>query len=190
MNGQDTSRVKPVEPPYPAEMAEAFDRIMSGRPPLLIFRTAARNPRILHKMMGGNLLDRGSIDRLDREILILRACALCGAEYEWGVHVAAFAARFGLSDAQIIDTTRTAIDPALWSTTQQLLLLLVDSLHTTYDLPDALWSALKDHFTDEQLIEILMVTGQYHQISMLVRALRLSPEPGVPRFPSVALSDF
>ena len=39
-------------------------------------------------MMAGSLLDRGSISMRNRELMILRICARCGAEYEWGVHVA------------------------------------------------------------------------------------------------------
>jgi hypothetical protein len=48
-------------------------------------------------VMAGGLLDRGSIGLRDRAIVIDRACARCGSEYEWGVHVALFAARVGLT---------------------------------------------------------------------------------------------
>lgn len=182
-----TARIAPLSPPYPAEIAGHFDRFMPpGMPPLAIFRTAARNPRILAKMGLGNLLDRGSIGRDDRELVILRACALCGAEYEWGVHVAGFAATVGFSDRQIADSTSQPFDPGLWSPRQQLLLRLVDSLHAHYRIDDTLWSSLAAEFSDEQLIELLMVAGQYHQISMLVNGLQLPPEALAPRFPARA----
>ncbi len=177
-------RIAPLPPPYSAEIAGHFDRFMPpGMAPLAIFRTAARNPRILAKMGGGNLLDRGSIERIDREIVILRACARCGAEYEWGVHVAGFAARVGLSAEQVADSTRPAFDARLWIPRQQLLLRLVDSLHATYRIGDELWAELAAEFSEEQLIELLMLAGQYHQISMLVNGLQLAPEPMAPRFP-------
>jgi len=180
-----TPRIAPLPPPYPAEITAHFDRFMPpGMAPLAIFRTAARNPRILAKMGGGNLLDRGSIERIDRELVILRACALCGAEYEWGVHVAGFAARVGLSAEQVGDSVRQPFEPALWTPRQQLLLRLVDSLHAHYRIDDALWADLAAEFSEEQLIELLMLAGQYHQISMLVNGLQLAPEPMAPRFPS------
>lgn len=181
------TRIAPLEPPYSAAVEAAFARIMPpGLPPLLIFRTAARSPRILDKMMASNLLDRGSLERQDRELVILRACALCGAEYEWGVHVAAFAAKVGLNATQVADSTRADCDPALWSPRQRLLLRLVDSLHARYRVDAGLWTELAAEFSAEQLLELLMLCGQYHQIAMLVNALELAPEAMAPRFPTAS----
>src|SRR6478672_6517686 len=87
------NRIPPLDPPYPAQMQADFDKIMRGAPPLLLFRTVARNPRVLQRMMAGGLLDRGSISLRSRELMILRTCARCGAEYERGVHIATFGAK-------------------------------------------------------------------------------------------------
>ena len=74
----------------------ALEKIMPpGAPPLALFTTLARNPRVFQRFMSGGLLDRGSIALREREIVIARATARCGAEYEWGVHVAFFGARVG-----------------------------------------------------------------------------------------------
>ena len=72
-----------------------------GAPPLALFRILARSPRILRKIRASNLLDRGPVERRERELVILRTTARCRSEYEWGVHAAVFARRFGLSDAEI-----------------------------------------------------------------------------------------
>jgi hypothetical protein len=37
-----TPRIAPVEPPYAADVQSAFDTIMRGAPPLLLFRTLHR----------------------------------------------------------------------------------------------------------------------------------------------------
>jgi len=97
-------RIAPVDPPYPAEIQAEFDKIMRGAPPLLLFRTVARNPRVLQRFLAGGLLDRGSISLRLRELMILRTCALCGAEYEWGVHVAAFGAKASWTSEQVHST--------------------------------------------------------------------------------------
>src|SRR4051812_41906570 len=95
-------RIAPVEAPYETSIAQTFERIMpAGMAPLTLFRTMARNPRVLQRMFAGNLLDKGTIGLREREILILRTCARCGAEYEWGVHVALFAKTAGLEQPQI-----------------------------------------------------------------------------------------
>ena len=68
-------RIAPLDPPYPDDVQSAFDKLMRGAPPLLLFRTVARNPRVLQRMMAGGLLDRGSIPLRSRELMILRTCA-------------------------------------------------------------------------------------------------------------------
>src|SRR5690606_37551922 len=113
-------RVQPLNPPYGADIQAAFDRIMPpGMAPLKLFRSMAHNPRVLQRMLAGGLLDRGSIALRERELLILRATALCGAEYEWGVHVAGFASKAGFTAEQIADTCSDSIDPALWRPGEQ-----------------------------------------------------------------------
>lgn len=62
-----TPRIEPVEPPYPADVQAHFDTLMRAAPPWLLFRTVARNPRVLQRMMAGGLLDRGSIPLRTRE---------------------------------------------------------------------------------------------------------------------------
>ena len=37
------SRIAPLEPPYPPEIQQQFDRIMRGAPPLMLFRVIAGN---------------------------------------------------------------------------------------------------------------------------------------------------
>jgi hypothetical protein len=46
-------RIAPVDPPYRPELQAQFDKLMRGAPPLLLFRTIARNPRVLQRMMDG-----------------------------------------------------------------------------------------------------------------------------------------
>src|SRR5262245_52034224 len=94
-------RIAPLEPPYSAEVQADFAKLMRGAPPLLLFRTVARNPRVLQRFMAGALLDRGSIALRSRELMILRTCARCGAEYEWGVHVAVFGGKAGWTEDEL-----------------------------------------------------------------------------------------
>ncbi|MHC2228454.1 hypothetical protein ACVL91_006651 [Bradyrhizobium elkanii] len=35
------SRLAPLDPPYPADVQQHFDRIMRGKPPLMLFRVMA-----------------------------------------------------------------------------------------------------------------------------------------------------
>ena len=47
-------RIAPAEPPYEPEIATALERIMPpGVPPLVMFRTMARSPRVFAKLFAG-----------------------------------------------------------------------------------------------------------------------------------------
>ncbi|MCG8611934.1 MAG: carboxymuconolactone decarboxylase family protein [Pseudomonadales bacterium] len=177
-------RIQPVEAPYSENVQKDFETIMpKGMPPLAIFRTVAHNPRVLHRMISGGLLDKGSISIADRELVILRVCALTGAEYEWGVHVAGFAAKSGFNPEQISNTCEGVINSSLWSSEQQLLIRLVDELHSTSNVSEILWSELSDAYQPDQLIELVMLAGLYHAVSFVVNACHIEKEPFAPSFP-------
>ncbi len=181
---QTTPRIKPLSPPYASQVQANFDTIMPpGMAPLNIFRTVGHNPRVLQRMVSGGLLDKGSITVSDRELVILRTCGLCGAEYEWGVHAAIFAGKAGISQAQINDTHAPTSNLSLWSPQQQLLIALCEQLHNTNRVEDTLWEKLQTHYQAEQLIELVMVAGLYHAVSFMVNACQITPESFAPTFP-------
>lgn len=178
-----TPRIAPASAPYEAGVAEAFAKVMpAGSEPLHLFRTMARNPRILHKIFAGNLLERGSISLREREILILRTTAACGSEYEWGVHVTMFAERAGLTEPEVRATLEFPADAGIWPERELLLLQLADELHRHSQLSDAVWDGLTAHYSDEQLLEMLAIAGAYHTISFIANAARLAPEAFAARF--------
>jgi 4-carboxymuconolactone decarboxylase len=171
-------RVEPVSAPYPPELQQVFDAIMPhGVPPLALFTTLARVPRVWDRFRAGSLLDRGPVALRHREIVIARTCARCGCAYEWGVHVAFFASRASLTPGQVRATMRgDAGDPA-WSDDERLLIHLVDELHDGADISDALWQALAVAFTTEQILELIALVGFYHTVSFFANGLRLPAEP-------------
>lgn len=176
-------RIAPVAPPYNGEIQAAFDVVMRGAPPLQLFRCVAQNPRVLQRMMAGGLLDRGSIPIRIRELMILRTTARCGAEYEWGVHVAAFADKSPWTSAELHAGVHGNASSGSWNTQEALTILLADALHERHDIDDALWIELRAHFAEDQLIELIMLAGLYHSVSYLVNGLRIPHEAFAPRFP-------
>ena len=179
-------RIPPIDPPYTPDMQADFDKLMRGAPPLLLFRTVARNPRVLQRMMAGGLLDRGSISLRSRELMILRTCARCGAEYEWGVHVAAFGAKAAWTPAQLRSTVHGGAGDDCWSVEDRLVIRLADQLHDTNRVDDALWQRLSAHFEADQLVELIMLAGLYHAVSYMINATGVQHEAGAPRFPNGA----
>lgn len=180
------ARIAPLDPPYPPEVQASFDAVMRGAPPLQLFRIVARNPRVLARMIAGGLLDRGSISMRQRELMILRTTALCGAEYEWGVHVAAFGAKSKWTPAELTASVHGGADDPAWGADERAIVKLADALHASNQVDDALWRELKGVFADEQLIELVMLAGLYHAVSFTLNAFRVPLEPSAPRFPSPA----
>jgi alkylhydroperoxidase family enzyme len=179
----NSARMAPAAEPLSDDIQQAIDAIMRGRPPLLLFTTLARDRRLFFKFFSSGLLDRGHLTVRQREIVIDRVTASCGAEYEWGVHVSVFAAKAGLTEAQIISLTVGGPADTCWNDAERLLIRLCDSLHDDCTVDDALWAELTRHHTDEALLELLMLAGTYRTVSYLVNSLRLPPEPGARRFP-------
>ena len=175
-------RIPPASPPYDDDIQAALDAVMRGRPPLLLFTTLARDPRLFGKFFAGGLLDPGHLTLRQREIVIDRTTALCGAEYEWGVHVTTFAQAADLTDEQVRPLTTGSADDGCWEEGDAVLVRMCDQLHGTATLDDDLWAALRARHCDEAILELLLLAGFYRTTSYLVNALELPGEPGAARF--------
>jgi alkylhydroperoxidase family enzyme len=150
-------------------------------PPLTLFTTLARVPRIWDRFRAGSLLDRGPVSLRHREIVIDRTCARCGCAYEWGVHVAFFAQRVALTPEQLHATVHGDANDPVWSDEEQLLIRMVDELHDSASLSDETWGGLAAAFSVEQILELIALVGFYHSVSFFANGLKLSPEArGVP----------
>jgi alkylhydroperoxidase family enzyme len=173
-------RIEPATT-YSDAVKAALDKIMPpGVPPLALFTTLARNERVFSRVMAGGLLDRGSLTMRDRELVIDRTCWRCGAEYEWGVHIAFYGARVKLTAAEI--SAICGEDTSVFAPREQLLLRMCDELHRTSTVGDELWTALAAEWSAEQLVELVVLAGLYHMISFAVNAFGLAPEPFAARF--------
>ena len=181
------TRITPAEPPYEPAIAAELERIMPpGVPPLILFRTMARSPRVFAKMFAGGLLDKGPLSLRQREIVIDRTTARLGCEYEWGVHVVLLAERAGLSPEQVAATATAPGDAGCWTADEQALIALVDGLVDKHTIDEESWALLAAHFDEPQILEAIALVGYYHTISFLCRGLDLPLERYAARFPATA----
>jgi alkylhydroperoxidase family enzyme len=178
------SRIAPLEPPYAPEIQVQFDRVMRGAPPLVLFRVMASQARAWEKFRAGSLLDRGPLSLKEHEIVIDRTTALTGCEYEWGVHVAAFAQAAHLTEEQVRATVLGGADAPCWSEAEQALIAAVDALHHRATLSDTEFKALSAHYDDAKIFEIILLCGFYRTVSYLANGLDLPLEEKAARFPS------
>jgi alkylhydroperoxidase family enzyme len=179
------ARIPEAQPPYPGDVQERLEAMMpKGVAPLRLFTTLARDQRLFKRFMAGSLLDKGNLSLRNREIVINRITALSHSEYEWGVHVAFFAERAGLNEAQVSSTAQAGAADPVWSEPERALLTVCDQLHATCDIDDDAWTAIRAHFSEEAILEILMLAGSYRMVSYLTNALRLPCESFARSFPA------
>jgi alkylhydroperoxidase family enzyme len=155
-----------------------------GIPPLVLFRTMARSPRVFAKMFAGGLLDKGPLGLRQREIVVDRTTARLGCEYEWGVHIAIFAERVGFTPEHVAATATGPRDAACWTEEEQALIALVDDLVDRRAIAAATWGKLAVHFDEAQILEAIALVGYYHAISFLCVGLELPLESYAARFPA------
>ena len=185
-----TPRIPPLSPPYDAETGAMLDRWMAAAPglePLKLFRTLARHGDLARRMgsLGGLLRDDRSIDPREREIVIHRMTARCGAEYEWGVHAVVYGRPLGLTEAELAATVHGGADDPVWSDREALLIRLTDELHDSAAVSDPLWAELERRWWHEQLLELIVLAGWYRVISQVLNAARTELEPWGERFPAL-----
>jgi alkylhydroperoxidase family enzyme len=176
-------RIAPLEPPYPAEVQQTFDAVMRGAPPLVLFRTLATSARAWRKFRDGSLLDRGPLGLRERELVIDRTTALAGCEYEWGVHVRIFAGAARLTPEEIEATVHAGSAAPGWSPAERALLQAVEALHERATLSEPEFAALRAHYDEAQILEVLLLCGFYRTVAYVANGLDLPLEPGAARFP-------
>ncbi|MGC4755571.1 carboxymuconolactone decarboxylase family protein [Micromonospora trifolii] len=123
----------------------------------------------------------------EREIVILRTCARCRCEYEWGVHLMAFADRAGPARDEVTSLTRGSPDDPCWTAGRQAMLIrMVDALHDSSNVGDDLWWSAREACDERQLLDVVRLCGWWHAICFAARADRADLEPGAFRFADVA----
>ena len=178
------ARIAAATPPHSAMIQAWLEKIMPpGVPPLVLFTTLARDERLFGKFFSGGLLDKGHLSLRQRELVIDRTTALCRSEYEWGVHVALFADRVGLTAEQARSLAQGSGEDACWDAGDKLLLDFCDALHARCTLDERQWQELRAVFSEEAMLELLMLAGFYRTVSYLTNALQLPLEKFGARFP-------
>jgi 4-carboxymuconolactone decarboxylase len=183
-------RIEPLTAPYEPEIAEQLERWMPpGSPiePLALFRMLLRHESLASRMLplgAGILGSHATVPLALREVMIDRTCALAGAEYEWGVHAAAFGQAAGLDQERLDSTVHGRHSDPCWDEDQAAVMRLAEELHETNAISDELWEQLATRFSEEQLVELIVTAGWYHTIAYLCNGLRVPLEVWAQRFPN------
>jgi alkylhydroperoxidase family enzyme len=172
-----------LEPLSDEHIDPEIKELMGGRV-LNIFRTLAHHPKLMKRWLvfGNHILSKSSLIPRDREIVILRVGWLCQAGYEWGQHVVIGKAA-GLTDEDIERITVGAKAEG-WSPAENAILRATDELHGDAFIGDATWSILRDHFSTQQLMDLVFTVGQYNLVSMALNTFGVQLDEGIEGLPA------
>ena len=182
IGGMDAPRIPPLTEPSP-EVVELYEKGGMRAPDgttLNIFATLAHHPNLLRRWMvfAGHVLSKSTLSPRDRELAILRVGVRCRSRYEFGQHVV-IARRCGISDEEI-DQVKAGPDHPAWSPLEAAVIRAADELHDDSVISDATWATLAEHYTTEQVLDLIFAIGQYHLVSFALNSTGVQLDTGVP----------
>jgi alkylhydroperoxidase family enzyme len=124
-----------------------------------------------HIAVAQKFLSDGEMSIRDRELAILRIAWLSQAPFEWGAHVN-IARRNGVSTEEIARLIEGS-SAAGWSANDSALIRTMEELHFDSMVTDETWKALQAFYNEKQLIELIILAGQYKTVAYYQNALRL-----------------
>jgi 4-carboxymuconolactone decarboxylase len=111
-----------------------------------------------------------------REIVIVRVAGLNGATYVAKQHVPELALAEGLTLAEC-DALADWQDSQFFTEPERAALAYADAMTRDIAVPDAVFVALKSHFSERQIVELTVLVGTYNMQTRVLRALEIDPEP-------------
>jgi methylated-DNA-[protein]-cysteine S-methyltransferase len=166
-------------------LAEMFSKGLTGPngDPLNIFGVLGNHPDMLKRWLvfATHVLSKNTLTARDRELLILRTGWNCRSRYEWGQHVE-IALRCDISATEI-KAVKKGASASTWSPIDKLLLTAADELHNEYAVSDATWRNLGNHYSNEQILDLIATVGNYHLVAMFLNSTKVPIDAGIPDDP-------
>ena len=176
-------RVEPVvQAQASPEIRQMLDPAGSGREIAAVYRTFARHPKLYvpRQILSEYIRTKSTLSARVREMLILRIGWRCRSAYEWAAHAPA-GRRAGLTDDQIRMLARSGYDG--WSAADAVIVRAADELFDNDTISDATWKELDEQFDEKQLLDVLITTGGYRMVSMVLNTFGVPAEPNSETFP-------
>ena len=156
----DDTGLRPLPPgDWDASLASIIED-MGGRP-LAVHGLLTNHPPLLKAWwdLRNYTIAGGDLGQRNTELVILRVALHLRNWYEWGSHVQRGLAA-GLTQADIENIRNGPGDPE-WSESDRLLLLAVDDLVENRSISAKTMTALKGHFSEQQILDIIVTHGAY-----------------------------
>jgi 4-carboxymuconolactone decarboxylase len=146
--------------------------------PLKLFRMVAHAESAYGPWLGygGTLLTQLELDPLLRELAILQVARQVGSQYEWVQHDP-IARAVGATGEQIDAIEAGRDDDPAFDADQSLVLQLTRTTVNEGAASEQQVAALAERLGTRQVVELLLVIGNYTAIAMLIASTGLEPDP-------------
>jgi AhpD family alkylhydroperoxidase len=174
------ARVPLIEEKEHPELFELIAKIKGSRGGRLIniYRLMLHSPALANAWFDLNQAVRygTEIDGQSRELAVIRVAILNEVEYVVRAHGPAYALKEGLTPEQV-DAVASWQSSNLFSDRQRALLAYTDVMTHEIEVSDAVFGALRKHFSERQTVELTMLIGAYNMLTRFLKALEVDPEP-------------
>lgn len=162
--------------PDPASLPPAARELLSGLPPLNIFKMLAGSGASFVPFMSliNAYLNDGILDAELRELVILRIGHLCNSPYELHQHIRVSRV-LGLSEARIA-ATRDALPSKHFSAAENAALALADDLTANVKGRAELVEAARTHLGDAGTQELVIIIGVYLLVCRFLETFEIEIE--------------
>jgi alkylhydroperoxidase family enzyme len=156
-----------------------YEELRRPSPDNVVLGTFMRNPDLtrVHSPFVAYMKNSTCLPVRHREIAILRSAWICGADYQWEMHNQ-IGLECGLTREEI-DRIPAGADSPEWMAEEVLVLRAVDELHSTCRVGDRTWAGLARQYDEGQLVELLVLVGNYRTIAYVMNGVGIPPPSGV-----------
>jgi 4-carboxymuconolactone decarboxylase len=173
------ARVSLIEPDQHPELAPIVEKIRSGRRGTVInvYKLLLHTPAIAEVWLDLINAARWKVD-LDgrlREIVIIRIGYLNRCSYVVNQHVPLHSAPEGLTQEEC-DALADWRASTFFDARERAALAFTDASTREVDVPDDVFEALRQHFSERQLVELTVLVGTYNMHTRMCQALKIDPQ--------------
>ena len=173
-NMTSATRLAPIQPDTRPELAELEAKIIRKRGKITpLYQHLLNSPEMAQgwEEFLSAVRQRNSLPADLRELIILRVAVLNQAPYEFEAHIT-HARQAGISDVKIQAVKETTIS-SLFTTHEQLVLKLADTMTQQIHVPDALFAQIAQHYAGKELLDLCITIGAYNMVSRVLVALHI-----------------
>jgi 4-carboxymuconolactone decarboxylase len=177
----DMEQLNPEQQAVAAEVLKQSSAGLGGPYGMLI-----KSPELLKRylLMTDYLRQKTSLPHRLNEMAILLEARLWDAQYEWWAHEP-LARKAGLADA-IIEDIRAGKRPATMQPDEAIVYDVVTELLNKRQLSDATFAAAKQTLGEQQVVDLVAVTGFYVMVSTVIIGGQIAiPDNAPPPMPAL-----